>query len=309
MRIVTLRALGLGDLLTAVPALRALRGEFPRAHMVLMTPAHLAELAFCTGAVDEVEPAAGLDGSPAPPADLAVNLHGRGPASTALLDHGAPAELWAFAGPGARAGAPAWWAGEHEVTRWCRLVAAQGAAPDPGDLAVTVPRAHAQAGTVVVHPGAASGARRWPAGRFAEVARDLSARGHPVVITGSVDEVPLARRVAALAGLPARAVLAGRTSPLQLAGVVAAARAVVCGDTGVGHLAVATATPSVAIFGPTSPAEWGPPPSPRHRVLWAGRTGDPHAPVPAAGLLSIGVAEVLEAVGDCLAASRGRARA
>jgi ADP-heptose:LPS heptosyltransferase len=75
--------------------------------------------------------------------------------------------------------------------------------------------------------------------------------------------------------------------------VVAAAARVVCGDTGVAHLATAVGTPSVALFGPTPPALWGPPPGAPQRVLWAGGAGDPHAERPAAGLRRIGVEQVL----------------
>jgi uncharacterized protein YjbJ (UPF0337 family) len=55
--------------------------------------------------------------------------------------------------------------------------------------------------------------------------------------------------------------------------------------------------PSVVLFGPTPPAEWGPPPDrPWHRALWAGRRGDPHAKAPDAGLLAISVEDVLAAL-------------
>jgi hypothetical protein len=53
----------------------------------------------------------------------------------------------------------------------------------------------------------------------------------------------------------------------------------------------------VLLFGPTPPAEWGPPPERRrHRVLWAGTTGDPHGDRPDPGLLSIAVEQVLDAL-------------
>jgi ADP-heptose:LPS heptosyltransferase len=71
---------------------------------------------------------------------------------------------------------------------------------------------------------------------------------------------------------------------------------VVCGDTGIAHLATAFGTPSVVLFGPVSPALWGPPARPWHRVLWAGGVGDPHARDPDPGLLSIDVGAVLEAL-------------
>jgi ADP-heptose:LPS heptosyltransferase len=152
------------------------------------------------------------------------------------------------------------------------------------------------AGCEVVHPGAASAARRWPADRFAAVARALAGSGQRVVVTGGHDERDLAARVAAGAGLPADAVLAGRTSLVELAGVVATASLVVCGDTGVAHLATAYATPSVVLFGPVAPALWGPPARPEHRALWAGRSGDPHGDAPDPGLLEISVDDVLAAV-------------
>jgi ADP-heptose:LPS heptosyltransferase len=79
-----------------------------------------------------------------------------------------------------------------------------------------------------------------------------------------------------------------------LAAIVAGAGRVVCGDTGVSHLATAFGTPSVVLFGPTSPKHWGPPPDRReHRALWAGTQGDPHASVIHPGLLRIEVADVL----------------
>ena len=69
----------------------------------------------------------------------------------------------------------------------------------------------------------------------------------------------------------------------------------VCGDTGVAHLATALGTPSVVLFGPTAPARWGPPRErPIHRVLWAGRSGDPHAAEPDPGLLAIAPQMVID---------------
>jgi len=71
---------------------------------------------------------------------------------------------------------------------------------------------------------------------------------------------------------------------------------VVCGDTGVAHLATAFATPSVVLFGPTPPDRWGPVTDGPHRVLWAGREGDPHAADADPGLVEIPVDAVLDAL-------------
>jgi ADP-heptose:LPS heptosyltransferase len=104
--------------------------------------------------------------------------------------------------------------------------------------------------------------------------------------------------VAEGAGLSRDVVLAGRTDLVHLAALVAGAGRVVCGDTGVAHLATAFGTPSVVLFGPTSPGCWGPPPGrrDRHRALWAGGTGDPHGHVADPGLLDLTVADVVAAL-------------
>jgi ADP-heptose:LPS heptosyltransferase len=309
--VVVLRALGLGDLLTVVPALRALADAFPRHSRLLAVPTALAPLARCTGAVDEVVPAEGLDRPLSRllhGAGLAVNLHGRGPESHNLLLATEPRRLLAFAHPAVPASSqgPRWRADEHEVARWCRLLEESGIAADPGRLDIELPPGplpHGAQGATLVHPGAGSPARRWPAERFAAVARAEARAGRQVVVTGGPDEVALAHEVADRARLPRGAVQAGQSGVLALGRLVAAADRVVCGDTGVAHLATALGTPSVVLFGPTSPALWGPPADrPWHRALWAGTSGDPHGQLPDPGLLAITVDQVLEALGDLPAA-------
>lgn len=303
MRITILRALGLGDLLTAVPALRAVRAAHPHARLELATAGALAPLVELVGAVDAVvttgpfvaTPPAGRLPDRLHRADLALNLHGAGPQSTELLRAAEPSRLVSYGVTSA------WRAEEHDVRRWCRLLEEAGIPADPTDLALRRPPVASPApGAVVIHPGAAYGARRWPAQRWAAVARDLASAGHPVVISGGPDELRLAGAVAREAGLGDDAVLAGRTSLVTLAALVAEAALVACGDTGVAHLATAYGVRSVTLFGPTPPALWGPPPRPQHQVLWAGRTGDPLGDQPAAGLLELPAAEVLAAAAQLL---------
>jgi ADP-heptose:LPS heptosyltransferase len=148
-----------------------------------------------------------------------------------------------------------------------------------------------------VHPGAAATARRWPAERFAAVATAEREAGRSVILTGSPAERPLAVGIAARAGIDERHVVAGRTDLGALAAIVAHAGRVVCGDTGLAHLATAFGTPSVVLFGPTSPATWGPPADrPQHRALWHGTVGDPHADRPDPGLLAIDPPQVIDAL-------------
>jgi ADP-heptose:LPS heptosyltransferase len=93
--------------------------------------------------------------------------------------------------------------------------------------------------------------------------------------------------------------LSGRSSLPELAALVASTRLLICGDTGVAHLATATSARSVLLFGPTSPRLWGPAVQPgRHVVLWAGqdaRPGDPHGSDPDPALLALQPAGVLAA--------------
>lgn len=112
-----------------------------------------------------------------------------------------------------------------------------------------------------MHPGAASGARRWPPERFAAVVRCLRAAGHRVVLTGGPGEDALVREVAERTGRPGTDVLTGGLPPGRLSALVAEASLLLSGDTGLAHLAVAHGTRSVTLFGPVSPACGGRPPA------------------------------------------------
>ena len=299
--LVILRALGLGDFLTAVPAYRALSEAFVGHRILLAAPPALGPLAALTGVIDEVIPCGPLEPLPATVhnPEIAVNLHGQGPQSHRILLATAPARLIAFASPDVpeSCGGPPWRPGEHEVHRWARLLREEGIPCDPSRLDLPVPAAGIDGGyedATVIHPGAARQARRWPIERWAEVARFEAARGRTVLVSGGPDERREAEQLAARAGLPAHCVVAGLTGVLELAGLVGRAGRVLCCDTGVAHLATAMGTPSVVLFGPTSPETWGPPPERAwHRVLWKGRVGDPLGDRPDAGLLEIQVEDVI----------------
>ena len=307
--VLILRALGLGDFLTAVPAYRGLRQALPEATITLAAPAILQPLAELTGAIDRLLPVNGLGelSAVSPPPDLAVNLHGAGPQSIADLLATSPGRLLTHAHPKYPwISGPDWREEMHEVERWPRLLTEAGIPADPTTLRLAkpaVPPVVSQA--VIVHPGASAQARRWPAGRFAEVARGLATAGHCVVITGSAVERARCLAVARSAGLDQDCVVAGELDLAGLAALVAAARLVVSGDTGIAHLASAYTRPSVILFGPTSPERWGPPAGAPATVIWRGITGDPHGRWVHPALLEIGSEEVLEAAEARLRGSAG----
>ena len=212
-----------------------------------------------------------------------------------------PARLVAFrcAAAGHEEG-PDWSFEEHEVVRWCRLVSAAGGPCGPEDLRLV--RHDPVNGHHVVHPGAASTALRWPQQRWRAGVPALVDDGHAVVITGNGTELDLCAGV--IAGLPRTRNLAGRLSVSALADLISGAALVLAGDTGPAHLATAFGSPSVLLFGPTSPARWGPVIDlDRHVVLWHAGTGigDPHADELDPALDRIDVSEVVAAAFELLA--------
>jgi ADP-heptose:LPS heptosyltransferase len=149
----------------------------------------------------------------------------------------------------------------HEVERALDLAAAAGFPLPPDDdagLRVLAAPPPGHEVDVVVHPGASVPARAWAPERNAALVDALVAAGRHVTVTGGPDEAALTARVA---GPPRQAVrdVGGRTTLPELAGVLAAARVVVVGNTGPAHLAAAVGTPVVSLFAPTVPAvRWRP---------------------------------------------------
>jgi hypothetical protein len=300
--LVVLRAIKLGDLLVAVPALNALRRGFPDHRISLATTAWLAPIVDLVP-VDVHLAQHGLDHPIAVPSgvtDIAVNLHGAGPESADLVSAlGARREI-RHARPGEATDAhPVWQTGVLERARWADLMTAHGLQTDPDDVGIATPDVEPVVDQAsVIHVGAFYGARHWPIERFASVARSLRARGERVVLTGGADDVDRARAVAEAAGLPEDTVLAGTLDLTEFAAVIAAAQSVVTADTGAAHLASAYGVPSVVLFGPAPPEEWGPPESGPHIVLTDAsvRRGDVFAADPDPAILAVGPAEVIRAL-------------
>jgi len=107
---------------------------------------------------------------------------------------------------------------------------------------------------VALMPGAEYGvAKRWPAARFAELAAWLAGAGTNVIVLGSAKERPLGDEIVAAAGKPRVRNLCGQTSLVDVIDLLAAADAAVSNDSGLLHVAAASGTPVVAIYGSSSP--------------------------------------------------------
>ena len=305
-RIAVFRALMLGDLLCAVPALRALRHAFPNAEIdwIGLEPTR-AMAARLDRLIDGFIALPGYPGLPEVPVDgaalprffaqarrrrydLALQLHGSGPIVNELVAALGARRTAGFFVDGAfvpAGDAPLWirWPESgHEIERLLMLtdhlgLARRGTALeypiDEGDRrAVAALGAELGFGAgrpyACIHAGAQLASRRWPAERFAKVADGVAGRGLQVVLTGSAGEAALLQQVAAKIRRPAIG-LAGRTTPGMLGALIEGAEAIVCNDTSVSHIATALGCPSVVVSAGADVARWGPlDDRPLHRVLW-----------------------------------------
>ncbi|HEY2797247.1 MAG TPA: lipopolysaccharide heptosyltransferase II [Thermoanaerobaculia bacterium] len=181
---------------------------------------------------------------------------------------------------------------EHQLRDYDALLLHAGVPPDTDPPALPIPpteRARAAlsaasvpAGFVVLCPGSATAPeKRWPATRYAALAGLLAATEIPCVVAVGPSERELGRTVSAASPVPLP-VIGADLDPMELAGLLSLARAVVSNDSGPAHLAAAVGTPTVVLFGPTDPR----------------RT----APVPAGGRV-----RVLERMGDVKAEDAARA--
>ncbi|MCX6464158.1 MAG: glycosyltransferase family 9 protein [Pseudonocardiales bacterium] len=290
-RVLVARLDGAGDVLLAGPAVRAVAAA---AEVVLLCgPAGAPAGRLLPGVAEVVEWTAPWVVTPAPPvrpdyiADVVARLRALDLSAAVLLTsfHQSPlptALLLRLAGVGRITGASVDHPGSlldvrlrpgedlpedlPETGRALRIAAAAGYRLPPGDdgaPAVRVPPVERDPRTVVLHPGAAVTARRWPAGHFREAAGLLAARRYRVVVTGGPDERDLTAHVAGRDGVD----LGGRTSFAELARVLAGAGTLVAGNTGAAHLAAAVGTPVVSLFAPVVPAVRWRPQGVRHVLL------------------------------------------
>ncbi len=300
-RVLLLRALKLGDMLCAVPALRALRAALPRAEIVLVGLPWAAELVErYPGYLDGFRAFPGYPGLPEQPPDLprllsflagvqaerfdfAVQMHGSGGISNPLAALFGARRLAGFHVPGAWCPDPELFLPYPEdgleVRRLLALTTFLGAGPCGEHLEFPIlardeqalrqalgPRDLPPGEYVCIHPGASVPQRRWPVERFTAVAGGLAERGFRIALTGTAGEAALTAAVAR--HLPEQTVdLAGRTDLGSAAALLHAARLLVCNDTGVSHLAAALGTPSVVLSTGDNPRRWAPLDTRRHRVL------------------------------------------
>lgn len=302
-RLAIFRALQLGDMLCAVPALRALRTALPHAHITLVGLPWAAQFAsrfdhyiddfiafpghpeFPEQAVQEAQITPFQEAMRARHFDLAIQLHGSGEISNGIVrNFGATANAGFVAGQVAEAGQDCFlpYPGTGpEPLRLLSLVEFLGAPAagtylefpvtpedlqelaDSGFRRDLAPRSYA-----CIHPGARMRDKCWPPQRFAQVADELAdTYGLKIVLTGSAKEADLTQAVAA----HMRNEAVDAASPISIGAMAALmrdARLLVCNDTGVSHIAAGFRLPSVVIFSKADMERWSPLDRNLHRGIW-----------------------------------------
>lgn len=291
-RIAIFRALYLGDLVVSVPALRAIRAQFPEAEITLIGLPWAASFARrFSRYIDRFVGFPGYPGiheMPVDPArthrfmeeqraygyDLVVQMQGNGQTSNRFaLALGSPVTVGYYPGvpsSGLTLGA-VYPDRQPEIYRDLGLAALLGCDDlDPTlefplfeeerrEAARFLSQAHNKSRPLIgIHPGASRPSHRWPADYFAALADRLSREaGASIFFTGVAKEMDT---VAAVIDRMSTQVsnLAGRTSIGVLAALIEQCDLFISNDTGPAHIADALDTPSITLFGPVEPRRWAP---------------------------------------------------
>ena len=108
---------------------------------------------------------------------------------------------------------------------------------------------------LAIHPGSGSPGKNWDPKKFAAVADWAAERCRVLLISGPARDGAGEVRASLK---KARPLMADNLPLAQLAGVLKTSTAYLGNDSGISHLAASLNLPTVALFGPTNPAVWGP---------------------------------------------------
>lgn len=284
-----------GDIICALPTLRALREHLPRCRIGWVVDERFAQLVRHDPAIDRVfvvplrrwvklarsaaswaalrrEISALRRELRRDPFDVSLDLQGILKSGIVARAAGCPRNYqmatdrlgrlrWVF--PGVRC-APD---GEHTVDRMLPLAAALGARTASPRFDVHIPEAATRTAAsllpldgrlLALNPTASAPHRTWPPERYAALARRANQElGLRIVVLGGPGDVEVGRTIAEQAGVPMTCT-AGKTDYLELAAVLERCDLLVSSDTGPQHLAAALGKPVVALFGPSVPERTGP---------------------------------------------------
>lgn len=126
---------------------------------------------------------------------------------------------------------------------------------------------------ICIHPGSGTPLKLWADDGWTQVANALHDQlNAPVIFTGGDHELPLVQRIAANMNHTS-CLMVGNTRVTQLAALFSRAQVVLGPDSGPLHLAVAVGAPTVTLFGPADPEEFGPWGSPEKHIVLTSNIG------------------------------------
>jgi ADP-heptose:LPS heptosyltransferase len=268
-RVLVIKLGALGDFVLALGAFAAIRAAHATAHVTLLTTAPYVELARASGCFDAVW-------TDQRPSFLQVNRwlglrarlrDGRFQRVYDLQTSDRSGWYFRLLGPQRPE-----WSGiapgcshphanprrdfMHSLDRQAEQLAAAGIAeappPDLSWARADIARFGLPARYAILAPGGAAHRpeKRWPAERFAALARVIAARGATPVMVGGGDEIGLADTISGAA--PQVRNLVGETSLLELATIACGAAGAVGNDTGPMHVAAVAGCPTVVLFSAAS---------------------------------------------------------
>ncbi|MGE5549981.1 MAG: glycosyltransferase family 9 protein [Bacteroidota bacterium] len=277
-RILVLQIGPIGDTIFTIPALKALRQNFPSATIVVLASARAADVLRGLPYLDLLRVSrSGLDLIRAviefrqSGFDLALGLSNQGSWLAGFcgtpFKAGFPAPLLYLSEPGPVKEEPS-----SHVVEYCLSVIRMlgGAVPEDRRLELPLTQAeldraacfmnmhHLDTPVVAIHPGGRYfPLKRWPVDRFARLAEILMGRGLGVVVVGGPEDSELASLMDKQ--MRARAVtVVGKMRIRETAALLARCQLFVGNDSAPLHMAAAVNTPSIGLFGPTSPAQYSP---------------------------------------------------
>ncbi len=274
-RFLILRGGAIGDFVFTLPVLQALRRQWPEAYIEVIGYPHIARLAEAAGLADRLR---GLDTAGMarffglhPKIDDETRQHlasfdfvisflhdPDGVVRDNLMANGVRRLL--YRSPVGPAGHIV----DHLVQPLESLAIYEaGAAPALSLNSAVVERGRAgldalgvRSRPVAIHCGSGSARKNWPFDRFAAVARAIAPSHALAFVLGEGDHA-IANAIRDLARETSAAVLEG-LDLVELAGTLANCAAYLGNDSGITHIAAALGLPTIALFGPTDPAVWGP---------------------------------------------------
>jgi ADP-heptose:LPS heptosyltransferase len=290
MKIAVFRALQLGDMLCAIPAIRALRNCYPKAEITLLgLPWAASFVKRFPQYFDRFKHFPGYPGLPEQKFeaeatigfiqdmqrekyDLVLQMQGDGSIINPLIELFNAKYIAGFYKEGhyyPNNGLFLEYPNDvHEIERHLKLMEFINVEPAGTDLEFPIydqdweelQKLHLPLtcqNYVCIHPGSRGNWRQWPPVYFAMLADYCASQDMQVVITGTIDEMEIVDDVVKHMQFQP-IVVAGKTSLGAVAALIQNAYALVSNCTGVSHIAAALKTPSVVISMDGEPHRWAP---------------------------------------------------